>query len=152
MATPLVAGACALMLEKDPTLTPMEIITLLHETSGLADSPDNEMGYGLVNLPLAMDLPADSMFTGQDVFAYPNPFNDLIRFVLPEGTLFADRTQMRIFTTAGEMVYSNEFWGRFSFWDGTNDAGQRLAGGIYLCWFQTGADQQTIKIVYMPQD
>jgi serine protease AprX len=151
-ATPLVSGACALMLEKEPGLMPMEVIARLHETSGLAGFPNNEMGYGLVNLPQAMDLQGDSVFAGENVFAYPNPFTGLIRFVMPEETPFSELTQMRIFTAAGEMVYSNEFTGRLGYWDGTNNAGRHVAGGVYLCLFKTSIAEYTIKVVFMPQE
>ena len=55
-ATPLTASACALLLEKHPSMQPMEVIARMRETASQANQPDNLMGYGIVNLRAAMDL------------------------------------------------------------------------------------------------
>ncbi|MGB8658395.1 MAG: S8 family serine peptidase [Candidatus Zixiibacteriota bacterium] len=49
LSTPLVAGACALLLEIHPEWKPHDVINALHSTSSQADSPDTLMGYGIVN-------------------------------------------------------------------------------------------------------
>jgi serine protease AprX len=49
LSTPLVAGACALLLEIHPEWTPHDVIQALHKTSSQADYPDNLMGYGIVD-------------------------------------------------------------------------------------------------------
>ncbi|HEX9252168.1 MAG TPA: S8 family serine peptidase, partial [Ignavibacteriaceae bacterium] len=38
---PLVAGVCALLLQKNPALTPMEVLQLLRSTATQSNSPDN---------------------------------------------------------------------------------------------------------------
>ncbi len=48
-ATPLVAGACALLLEVHPTWNPIQVRQALWTTASQADHPDNLMGYGIVN-------------------------------------------------------------------------------------------------------
>jgi subtilisin family serine protease len=52
---PLVAGAVALLLSAHPDLTPIEIRTALIKTAGNAASPNNELGWGLVNVVAAID-------------------------------------------------------------------------------------------------
>jgi subtilisin family serine protease/subtilisin-like proprotein convertase family protein len=45
---PLAAGVVALMLERVPQLTPMQIIEALQQTASQAATPDNDMGWGIV--------------------------------------------------------------------------------------------------------
>jgi len=148
LATPLVAGACALILQQSPRLKPMELISRLHETSSEADSPDNEMGYGIVNLRQAMNL--DSA-VGDDFRVGPNPFTESIQFEFPSDTPVGE-IKMRVFSTAGKMVFSHEIDGLNYTWDGRNNSGKRLAGGVYLCWFDTPSAEYTVKVAFMRQD
>jgi len=46
---PLLAGAAALVLSIDPTLTPMEVLNLLKQTASRSSNPDNLMGWGIIN-------------------------------------------------------------------------------------------------------
>lgn len=46
---PLVAGVAALVLERVPDLTPMEVVEALRLTAGHPATPDNDTGWGIVN-------------------------------------------------------------------------------------------------------
>lgn len=46
---PLTAGAAALILEANPTWSNLDVIQALQQTSSRASTPNNQMGYGLVN-------------------------------------------------------------------------------------------------------
>ena len=46
---PLAAGVCAMVLQAHPELSPMEVRDAIRETASQHDSPDNFMGWGLVN-------------------------------------------------------------------------------------------------------
>jgi hypothetical protein len=54
-ATPLVAGAACLLIEARPHLGPREIRQLLLETASNTHAPNNDYGWGIPNLELAMD-------------------------------------------------------------------------------------------------
>jgi hypothetical protein len=56
LSTPLVAGVCALLLEIDSTLSPIQVRKALWTTASRADSPDNLYGYGIVNASKAGGL------------------------------------------------------------------------------------------------
>ena len=65
MATPLVSGVVALMLEADPTLTPGEVKTYLRDSSeqrGNPDAPDTsarwnkKFGFGIIDAACAIDV------------------------------------------------------------------------------------------------
>ena len=56
MSTPLVSGAIALMLEKDPLLTNVEIKMLLRESTDDMGLPRNRQGWGKFNFRKFMSL------------------------------------------------------------------------------------------------
>jgi len=53
---PLVAGVCALILQKNPALTPMEVLQLLRSTATQNNNPDNLFGWGIINALNAINL------------------------------------------------------------------------------------------------
>jgi len=53
---PILAGAVALLLSVDPTLTPMEVLNLLRQTASRSSNPDNLMGWGIINTLDAIEL------------------------------------------------------------------------------------------------
>lgn len=56
LATPLVAGASALLLEAHPEWTAENVRTYMRETASRSDSPDNDYGWGVINTLRAADL------------------------------------------------------------------------------------------------
>lgn len=52
-AAPLAAGVAALILEARPELTAAELADLLRNTASQSAMPDNDLGWGIVNGPLA---------------------------------------------------------------------------------------------------
>ena len=49
MAVPLVTGAAALLLQQNPTLTPLQVNEALRETASRALLPDNDYGWGVID-------------------------------------------------------------------------------------------------------
>jgi serine protease AprX len=58
-ACPLAAGAAAILLSVDSTITVMQLYELLKSTASQAQNPDNTMGYGLINLEKSIALKLD---------------------------------------------------------------------------------------------
>ncbi|MFH1337143.1 MAG: S8 family peptidase [Candidatus Zixiibacteriota bacterium] len=56
LATPLVAGICALLLEVNPSWNPTIVREALWSTASRAENPDNSMGYGIANASKASGL------------------------------------------------------------------------------------------------
>jgi len=54
-ACPIAAGVGALLLEKNPSLTPIEIRTILRSTADKANNPDRYYGWGIIDALAAMD-------------------------------------------------------------------------------------------------
>jgi hypothetical protein len=81
MATPCVAGIIALMLQKNPELTPAEICRILEETSvKLTEHKSNLTGVGRVDALAAIEAvqPYDGLAENNvKVTIYPNPSADV---------------------------------------------------------------------------
>ncbi|HSW56732.1 MAG TPA: S8 family serine peptidase [Ignavibacteriaceae bacterium] len=148
---PMVAGAAALLLEADPSLTPMQLASLMKNTASLSNNPNNLMGWGIVNTYSALQ----SLLTGvnntnqlpEDFYLlqnYPNPFNPStkIRFAVPEKSsvkiYLHDILGSEIAVILDEEVNP-----------GIKEIelnGSNLASGVYLVRMVANNYQQTIKI------
>jgi len=83
MATPCVAGIMALMLEKNPELTPAEICRILEETSvKLTETKSNITGVGRVDALAAIQQVPEwdkiQETPETQILIYPNPTNDVV--------------------------------------------------------------------------
>ncbi len=74
-AAPLVAGACALLLEAHPDWDPIDVGEALRTTASQAGSPDNLMGYGIVNVVKASGLFNYLVVSPQEI-DFEAPFGD----------------------------------------------------------------------------
>jgi subtilisin family serine protease len=140
-ATPLVAGVCAQLLELHPDWTPADVRSALLCTATRHNFPDNDFGYGLPQALLASGL-----ITGSDVLiaGYPNPFRDEVvfnfcpDFTAPARTDIYDVRGARIRTifSDGPVV-----------WNGTNDAGRVVVGGVYFMVFRFETFTKSVKVL-----
>lgn len=148
---PMVAGAAALLLEADPSLTPMQLADLLKNTASQSTNPDNLYGWGIINTYSALQ----SLVTGNNeneqlpegyhlMQNYPNPFNPStkIRFAVPE------RSNVKI---SLHDVLGNELGVILN--EEVNPGikeitlnGTEIASGVYLVRMIANNFQQTIKI------
>jgi len=140
---PLAAGVVALIVHARPAATPMQIVDALKSTASNALTPNNQMGWGIINAVAAIEA-LEVSGVGQEpgkpsgyelLQNYPNPFNPstTIRYVLPEP---ADVT-ITIHDVLGKRVralrLSNQPAATHAFfWDGTNDIGSPVSSGTYL--------------------
>jgi serine protease AprX len=94
-ACPMVAGAAALILEADPSLTPMQLLDLLRSTSSQSSNPDNLMGWGIIDTYAAIQslvTSTDNNNVVEDYYIlrnYPNPFNPstTVQFAVPKKSI-----------------------------------------------------------------
>lgn len=154
LATPLVAGLCALILEVHPGWTPAEVRDALIDSATRRDSPDNTYGYGIPRGLDASGLESPS-FGETPVFsrAFPNPFNSETAFELffPE----LEPVTVRVFDVRGAEVRTlvcDRYvkWGGTLHWDGADNRGRRVAGGVYFIRFTTRAVEKTMKVIHLP--
>ncbi|MBT8377797.1 MAG: S8 family peptidase [Ignavibacteria bacterium] len=147
---PMLAGAAALLLELDPSLTPMELRDVLRNTASRSTNPDNLYGWGIINTNAAVQ----SLLTSVDnqnvpenfvlLRNYPNPFNPStkIQFSIP----FQSNVKITLHDLLGrEMkeMFNSEVEA------GTHEMlldGSELSSGVYLVRMITENIHKTIKI------
>ncbi len=87
-ACPLVAGCAAVLLSARPDWTPLQVREALMMTASRANAPDNDYGWGIVNLNKAIDfLPAKSVVIDH------KPLKDTNRTAQPYQVLTKIRAQ-----------------------------------------------------------
>ena len=161
-STPLAAGVAALILSSDLTLTPMQIRERMIRTAVpvLSDSlrgrtvPNNYYGYGLLDATAATD---EHRVNIPERFAlltnYPNPFNAGTVIIVDAPA--SQDVELAIYDLLGRKVRSL-FTGRMIpgenrfFWNASaDDAGSRLATGVYLCRLTTSTSILSVKMLYI---
>lgn len=82
---------------------------------------------------------------------YPNPFSTSTTICLSGIGKSAESVELKIFDAAGRKVREisllplNFSLGAKATWDGRDDSGRKLPGGIYFCRLETGNHSQTCK-------
>lgn len=83
MATPLAAGALALLMEAFPLATVQDIVNALRMTASQSDKPDNIAGYGIIRAKAAYDRLLDQFgHTGLPKPIAVQPVSDLLPMTL----------------------------------------------------------------------
>jgi hypothetical protein len=81
---------------------------------------------------------------------YPNPFNPhtRIQFAVPQNVA----VDLAVYDTHGQLIknlvpHQDYSAGKYAIeWDGTNNAGQKVASGVYFCRMQAGQFSSTKKL------
>lgn len=154
LAAPLVAGAVALLLEVDPSLSPMQLRENLRATADRHDNPDNLYGWGIVDAFAASGLP--SFPEGEDLsslfYNYPNPFEGVttINFFLKRRS----PVTIHILDLTGELVQeldleptSTVLGNNPLIWEGDNQRQAKVAPGVYLGHIKTDHYSAFTKLV-----
>ena len=139
-ATPCVAGIVALMLQKNPELTPSEICRILEETSfKLTPTKSNTTGVGRVDALAAVNaVEAYDGIDEQSIEAevFPNPSSGSLT-ILCEGL-----KRVSVYSVDGRMVQSQPVNGSECLIEG-------LESGVYLVRIETDKETFVRKIVKM---
>ena len=154
MSAPLVAGLCAVILEIHPDWGPIDARDALRSSASRSDNPDNTYGYGIPTGLVASGIPVTGIpESAVASLGYPNPFRETTTF-----ELFFPVTEpvtARIYDCRGALVRTlieDEIlkWRWTLTWNGTNDAGRRVAGGVYLLVVTSLRMESVRKILYLP--
>ena len=148
LSCPLAAGVAAMLLHAKPTATPVEVANALRNTASQASTPDNLMGWGIINALAAVryisgDTLARPPTSGFHLMnAFPNPFPSptnpslTIQAYLPEQSLVT----ITIFNSLGQevrtLLNNSEQASGASIdvrWNGISNQGRPVAGGVYYC-------------------
>jgi subtilisin family serine protease len=141
---PLAAGVAALLLSAHPTATPMQIRDALRSTASMAATPGNLYGWGIIDAVAALNFlttsdvappPARSEAAHLEA-NMPNPFNPStsIAYWLPADAAVALRIHDARGRAVRTLVAATQTRGRHVMqWNGDDDLGRRVAGGVYVC-------------------
>lgn len=153
LSCPLVAGAAALLLQAHPNLTNMDIYNLLRNTASQASTPNNNYGYGIIDVSAASNAVVgiaseDNVVRDFELLpVYPNPFNPQtsIQFNLDK----AAEIELAIFNTLGQQVstlYSGQkSSGRHEFqWEASGNP-----SGLYFVVLSADGQKQVQKAVLL---
>jgi len=156
LAAPLVAGLCALLLERHPEWGPAEVMSALKETATDlgAPGPDNDYGWGVPDGVKALDYAPVAAYRTEPAasrvqpFAlrepYPNPFNAVV--AIPLAVHSPSRVTVKVFDSTGRVVET--------LMDGVTAPGFRLlrwngagrASGLYFVRVSAGSSRRTKKM------
>lgn len=70
---PLTSGVCALMLSANKNLTPLQVMGILKKFASNSSSPNNQMGWGIIDASLAVDS-ARKLDNWTPVIQHTQPF------------------------------------------------------------------------------
>jgi serine protease AprX len=153
-ATPLVAGACALLLQAHPNWHYGDIYHAITSTATQAAVPDTVYGYGIVRAYQALNFGSDTGKAISGVVAAPNPFTASVDFVF--SLQAAGEAKYRIYDIAGEKIAEKSasftLSGEVSSstyrlsWDGQNSKGDQAAAGVYIVYFASPGIETTLKV------
>lgn len=154
LATPLVGGAAALILDAHPDWTPMMVREAMMQTASQANMPDNNYGYGIINVWDAINYSAFQSADSDLVplkyhlsDGYPNPFNSGVDFSLElEYPLNITAIIYHIDGTLMDKLLHQELpAGRHAF--GWNPMG--ASSGVYVLSLSDGFSTTNKKITYL---
>jgi len=145
-AAPIAAGVCALLLERHPEWDPVDVRTALRATSSKSGFPDDTYGWGIPDAALASRYPESFASPA----AFPNPFSAETRLSL---SLAAPGPMtVRVYNCAGALVRTLAEGSAVQrsltlTWDGTDERGTRVAGGVYFLRIDSRTLTRTVKLI-----
>lgn len=153
LSAPLVSGAAAVILSAHSGWSPMQVREAMMMTADRVDNPDNNYGYGVIDVMAAIDYETSSINHNNipDEFlilnVYPNPFNPTttIRFSVEA----RHASLLQVFDITGRLVETIEndklLPGEHAYtWDASG-----LSSGIYFVQLKTPFGSITQKITYL---
>jgi len=171
MATPHVAGLMALMLSKNPDLTPAQIDSIIETTALELGSPgkDNEYGAGRIRACDAInatptlveeELSQRDRLSRPILKVAPNPFRTKTTITIalqPRGEEDTDSPGViSLYDLGGRLIKRFEVSppaaGQVEVvlsWDGKGENGKRATGGIYFLKVQTETEAMTRKLILL---
>ena len=125
-SAPLAAGAGALVLSYDSTLTPRQLYNILIINASNANNPNNEIGYGIINIaPIVGGSLSDE---NNPIKNFPNPFQDYVTINLD----YPSEKSLIIYNSLGQKIKTfNKNETTFT-WYGISDKNRRVSSGIYF--------------------
>ncbi len=151
---PHLAGAIALIKQKNPTLTPTQLWQLITSTCDTlvgGPFPNQTYGWGRLNCLRAVDAAP----SGVEDEAFPFPREDLSLSVSPNpmrercefrlGSAQGATSTVRLYEATGRLVRSLSGKGSL-LWDGRDEGGRPAASGVYFA-SREGKARSSVRVV-----
>lgn len=153
LSCPLVTGAAALLLEARPTWSPMMLRGALRSTADNSHTPDNNRGWGLLNLVAALNSPASTQEPTPPILGtpavrvFPNPSSDRFDFEWSRPGASTEPLSLQIFDVSGKEVFRSRSVDTAISCRGTDKDGRPLPAGVYLARISSGEWSATTRVV-----
>jgi serine protease AprX len=135
-SAPLIAGLAAGIWEFDSTLTNIELLNFIKQSSSLYCHPNNEIGYGIPDYSFAVQLVKEknkidciSQLGLEDVF-YPNPISDFLVIQVDDSENVLKDKNLRLLDLNGKEMMLGKLSG-FRFFGNKFDI-SNLKTGVYV--------------------
>lgn len=144
-SSPVMAGMVACLWQARKDKSPDVIRDIIRQSANRVDNPDNEYGYGIPDMMLALDLLAQEEIVVKDqnsmISVYPNPSNGDVNVAINT----SENVVVRIYNQLGQVIYV---------FDSHKDnvymlehALSTIGEGVYLLNIIDEISSQTIKYV-----
>lgn len=107
LSTPLVAGAAALVLSAHPELTPVQVRDALRNTASNKASPNNTIGWGIVNTYEAMLYHGMVLSTDPEIVTQSDSQVAVSVFVISKSLIAKDSTKLFYCTNVDALPYAS---------------------------------------------
>ena len=102
---PLTSGVCALILSANRDLTPMQVVRILRKFASNSSSPNNQMGWGIIDASLAVDS-ARKLDNTPPVILHTQPFTNTTNTgVITMKAKITDNGIIRNWTNQAPLLY-----------------------------------------------
>ena len=157
-SAPMVTGIVCQILQVNPDLNPKEVWEVLTSTASQSTSPDNNLGWGIVNAQAAIDKakmigtavadvsPMPSSFVVRQ--PYPNPFGDEAFFEMQLLRPLSD-VQITVRNILGQRVLVPHVGPLSAGTHTITIQGQGLPAGLYTYVVEAGGETQTGLMVHV---
>lgn len=138
---PIMAGMVASFWQAYPQLTNAQVMQIIRESASLYENPTDEMGYGIPDFMVALDLASLSVdTTNQSKFiVFPNPAQEQISVWLPDNV---SQASMTIYNPLGQVVTQKKISPQDRLVNLEN-----LGSGVYLYTLTAGQTTQSGKLI-----
>ena len=156
LSAPLAAGAAAVVLSANLNLSAMELREALMMTATMADSPNNDYGWGIVNTLAAINYEFMGTEKDQTEFipieyhvlkTYPNPFNPslTIQVSAPPGVVL----NVDVFSYDGRFIANLYSGKQFTKVQTLNWKPENIPSGIYFIRSSINGKEQFKKVTFI---
>ncbi len=149
-SNPNLAGLIACLWQAFPEFTNMQILDAVQRSSSRYTSPDDRVGYGIPNMPMAFDILVQKKrekLLGSDwVKIFPNPFSTGLTIFLKANN--TGKITMQLTDMAGRTVKTSSLdVQQGQFYTVTEDNLGQLPSGVYNLRIVDGSSKKTIRLV-----